>query len=232
MFWQRWRSVQETTARKAKRACALIVLCVGTTQVDSVDITELQVFENSGVYHINVVTVIDAPAEYVHKVLTDYVHIYRLNPSITESQILPSTGNGAVRVRIRILDCIFIFCMELDWVEDVYELPPYDLRTIIVPSLSNFQSGKTDWVIEPEGEHSQVIYEAKLEPDFVILPIIGPFLIKEKLRKKMVVSMARIECFAKIQEELDWSPHLQVASVEIDTLCGEKCDADTGQCPQ
>lgn len=232
MFWSRWRSVEGTTAHKAKRACALIVLCVCITPVNAVDITELQVFENGGVYHINMVTVIDAPAEYVHKVLTDYVHIYRLNPSITESRILPSTGNGTVRVRIRILDCIFIFCMELDWVEDVYDLPPYDLRSMIVPSLSNFRSGKTDWMIEPDGEHSQVIYEAQLEPDFGIFPIIGPFLIKEKLRKKMVVSLTRIECIAKIQEELDWTPHLQVASIKIDTLCGEKCDLSTGQCPQ
>jgi len=230
-FWLRWFPLKGIARRKLKRAYALIVLCVTVLEVNAVDITELRISENDGVYHIRTATVVDAPAEYVHRVLTDYVHIHWLNPSITESDILPSPGSGAVRVRTRIVDCIFVFCMELDRVEDVHEVPPYDLHTVIVPSLSNFRSGKGDWHIEEMGERSQVIYEAQMEPGFIIIPIIGPSFVKVKLSEGIVSSLTRIECIAKIQEELDWNPHLHSAMVDVDTLCSRTCDSVTGECP-
>ena len=203
-----------------------------TTRIDALEIKELNVFENGGVYHININAAIDAPAENVHKVLTDYKHLYHLNPSIVESRVLPSPDKKAVRVKTRISNCVLIFCMELYRTEDVYELSSNHLRTIIVPSLSNFSSGRSDWKIEPQGEHSQVIYEGLLEPDFEVFPIIGPSIIKAKLRKELVVSLTKTECIAKMQQELDWNIHLQVASIDIHKLCDEKCTNDTGQCTQ
>jgi hypothetical protein len=204
---------------------------VAAVRVHAVEITELRVSENGGIYHINMVTVVDAPAEYVYRVLTDYVHIHRLNPSITQSDILASPGSSVVRVRTRIVDCIFIFCMELDRVEDCHENPPHDVHTVIVPSLSNFRSGTADWHIEEMNERSRVVYEAHMEPGFLIIPIIGPSVVKEKLRQEMATTLRRIECVARIEEKLDWNPHLRAAMVDVDALCGQACESATGQCP-
>lgn len=230
MSWLHLHLFRGTAAHIAKNICALIALGLNTTQIDAIDIRELKVFENGGVYHININSAIDAPAEYVRRVLTDYVHLYHLSPSIVESKVLPSPDNGAVRVKTLISNCILIFCMELDRVEDVYELSSNQLHTIIIPSLSNFRSGRADWIIESQGDHSQVIYEAQMEPDFEVIPIIGPALIKKNLRKEMIVSLMKTECIAKIQQELDWNIHLQVANIDIHKLCDEKCTTDTGQC--
>ena len=231
MFWPRWRPLKGITGWKVPRACAFIVLCLAALQADAFDIRELQVSESSGVYHIKLATVIDAPGEYVYRVLTDYVHIYRLHPSITQSDILASPGAGVVRVRTRILDCILIFCMELDRVEDISEVPPYDLHTVIVPSLSNFLSGGADWHIEDMGDRSKLTYEAQMKPDFPIIPVIGPYFVKRKLRDELVSTLARIECIAKIEEDLEWNPHLQPSMVDVDTLCGQQCDSAKGRCP-
>ena len=43
------------------------------------------VFEQDGIYHINVTTELAASEEHVRQVLTDYVHIYRLSDSIIEN---------------------------------------------------------------------------------------------------------------------------------------------------
>lgn len=231
MFWSRGRPLKGVGARGATRAATVIVLCVAALQGAAVDIKELEVSEDGGIYHIKVASVIDAPAEYVHRTLTDYVHIHRLNPSITQSDVLPSPGHGIARVRTRILDCIFIFCMQLDRVEDVHEAPPYDLHAVIVPSLSNFRSGTAHWHIEAMGERSLVIYEAQMEPGFIVLPIIGPSFVKEKLRTEMASSLMRIECVARIEEELDWNPQLDPAMVDVDSLCSQSCDSATGRCP-
>ena len=218
-------------ASKLVRACALTFLSVVASEAHAADILQLRVSDNGGVYHISLVTEVDAPAEYVHRVLTDYVHIHRLNPSITESDILSPPGNGAVRVRTRIRDCVLIFCMELDRVEDVFEVPPYDLYSVIVPEMSNFRSGKSHWHIRSDGERSKVSYDAEMQPDFLVVPLIGPSFIKDKLRKEMTASLARIECIAKIEEELDWNIHLEAASVDVDAVCGQSCDSPGAQCP-
>jgi len=231
MLWRAWCLFRRVTGWKVLCACALTVLCLAPLQVDAVDIRELHISENGGVYHINLVTVLNAPAEYVYRVLTDYVHIHRLHPAITQSDILASPGSGVVRVRTRILDCIYIFCAKLDRVEDLREVPPYDLHAVIVPSLSNFRSGKSDWRIHEMEGRSQLIYEAQIEPHLIIVPLIGPYLVKGKLRDEMVSSLTRIECIAKIEEELDWNPHLQASTVEVDTLCSQPCDSVTGRCP-
>jgi len=230
MSWLRFHLLRRTAAHIANYICVLIALGLNAAQIDAADIKELKVFENGGVYHINMSTAIDAPAEYVHKVLTDYVHLYHLSSSIVESKVLPSPGNGAVRVKTRISNCILVFCIELDRVEDVFEQSSNQLHTIIIPSLSDFRSGRTEWKIEPQGDHSQVIYEAQLEPDFVVFPIIGPALITKNLRNEMITSLVKAECIAKMKQELDWNIHLQVANIDIHKLCGEKCTTDTGKC--
>lgn len=230
MLWPRSYAHLRINAWKAIRATALIVSCLAVWKAYALDISELQVYENGGIYYIELAAVIDAPAEYVHRVLTDYVHMHRIHPSITESNILTSPGNGLVRVRTRIVDCILIFCMTLDRVEDVSEISPFNLHTVIVPSLSNFRSGEADWNTEEMNGRCRVAYKARMEPSFAIFPIIGPFLIREKLRGEMVSSLKRIECIAKLEEQLDWNPHLDASTVDADTLCSQPCDSGKDRC--
>lgn len=200
-------------------------------KADALDIAELQVDENGGIYYIELTAVIEAPAEYLHRVLTDYVHIHRLHPSITRSDILAYPGNGVVRVSTQIIDCMLIFCVTLDRVEDVREVSPFSLHTVIVPSLSNFRSGETDWNIDDMGGRCHITYKARMEPGFTIFPIIGPFVVREKMRDEMISTLKRLECLAKIEEELDWNPQLEAATVDVDSVCSQTCDSATGRCP-
>jgi hypothetical protein len=139
------------------------------------------------------------PARYVHRVLTDYVHIYRLDPAITDSEILPSPGAGVVRVRTRIADCIALFCIEIDRVEDVRELGHDTLQVSTIPTPGSFTSGHAEWKILGIEGRTRVIYQAQMEPDFYIPPLIGRYLVKQKLRKSILASLAKIECIARIQ---------------------------------
>jgi hypothetical protein len=148
---------------------------------------------------------------------------------ITESEILPSPGHEVVRVRTRVEDCTSIFCVDLNRVEDVNELPPNVLQMVIVPSLSNIRSGNAKWKIEDMEEYTEIVYQAQLEPDFNIFPIVGSAILKRKLRQEMMTSLAMIECIAKIQEEQDWDLNYHVASDDDVAACA-KCDPDTDQC--
>ena len=84
--------------------CLLLALAprvlLGAELLPRIDISE-----DTGNYRIRMVALIRAPAQTVYEVLTDYRHIYRLNPAITQSAILPSPNDGTVRVKTRIRGC-------------------------------------------------------------------------------------------------------------------------------
>jgi len=210
---------QWIAARTAKPVCVFFMLCIITLPVAAIDYMEIQVIKDDGVYHMKMVAEVDAPAEYVHRVLTDYRHIYRLNPLITESEVLPSPGNGAVRVRTRIEDCTLIFCVDVERVEDVYDLSSRELQMVIVPSLSDFLSGSAKWIIGDKEEYSEIVYQAQIEPAFNTFPVVGSAIARRKLRQEMTALMARIECIANVLEEQDWSSLLQVVRPSVDSTC-------------
>lgn len=230
MFCLCWCLFHKVAARDAQKLCMLILLSIMALPLIAADIEELQVIKNDVKYYIEMVAVVSVPAKYVHRVLTDYTHIHRLNPAITESEILPTFDNEAVRVRTRIENCFFIFCVEISRVEDIHELPSGDLNAAIVPALSDFKSGFADWRIQGIGVRSRIKYLAQMEPDFYIPPFIGSHFFKAKLREDITIGLKKLECLAKIEEVLAWNPDLQASDINVDTLCAETCNPQTSQC--
>ena len=155
---------------------------------------EIEINEQSGVYLVKVVALIAAPARYVRYVLTDYKHIYRLNPSIIESEVLEQ-DDDSVSVRTKVVGCAAYFCEELDRVEKVRVLPTGDLHAVIIPELSQFKSGQTHWQIKPLGDYCEVTYLSDMEPDIYIPPVVGKFLIKKSIREGTLTSFKNLEIY-------------------------------------
>ena len=118
------------------------------------------------------------------------------------------------------LDCIAFICKEIDRVEDVREAGPNSLQATTVPALSSFKSGNAKWQILGNGEHCQVIYQAEMEPDFYIPPLIGSYFVKKKLRQATLASLERIECVARIQAGLEHNPAPEHPGVDTLLLAG------------
>jgi hypothetical protein len=186
-------------SRHAVVVSTSLLLCLLTSRSIDAGLAELHVSESQGIYSINLVMQMQVPARYVYRVLTDYVHIYRLDPAITDSEILSSPVAGVVRVRTRIAGCIALFCMKIDRVEDVRELGDDTLQVTTIPNLSRFKSGHAEWKILGMEGRTQVIYQAQMEPDFYIPPLIGSYFVTQKLRQSILASLAKIECIARIQ---------------------------------
>ena len=186
-------------SRHAVVVSASLLLCLLTSRSIDAGLAELHVSESEGIYSINLVMQMQVPARYVYRVLTDYVHIYRLDPAITDSEILSSPVAGVVRVRTRIADCIALFCMKIDRVEDVRELGDDTLQVTTIETLGSFKSGHAEWKILGMEGRTQVIYQAQMEPDFYIPPLIGSYFVTQKLRQSILASLAKIECIARIQ---------------------------------
>ena len=161
------------------------------------ELGELSIKDNDGVYAVRLEMRVDAPASYVYQVLTDYRHVYRLNSSITASEVITDSTSGTPRVRTVIEDCFLIHCLKIARTETVYTEEDMHLHVVTDPEVSDFKSGITDWWILPDGNGSRVIYIAEMEPDFYVPPIIGPFVMKSELRNGILTSLENLECIAR-----------------------------------
>ena len=184
---------------------------------------EIEINEQSGVYQIKVVALIAAPVSYVRYVLTDYTHIYRLNPSIIESEVLEQHADGSVSVRTKVIGCAAYFCEELDRVEKVRMLPNGDLHAEIIPELSQFKSGQTQWRIKPMGDYCEVTYLSDMEPDIYIPPVVGKFLIKKSIREEMQTSFTNLENISSVLAERKWLNNDQMITEDSTDPACDNC---------
>lgn len=187
-------------------------------------IDDVNVEEEDGIYTITLSSSIDASSRHVRDVITDYSHIYRLSDSITGNKV-SITDDGNKQVETRVLCCIPIFCKELTRTEEVMELESGDIKTVIVPEKSHFRSGQTTWSIKPSGQSTTSLkYEAQLEPDFFIPPILGTEMVIDNMREEFSVTVARIQHIARINEEKEWNDSMMFANRDGD-IRQEPCDS-------
>ncbi len=179
------------------------------------DLHDADVYVENGIYHIWVAAKLQVPAEYVRDVLTDYAHVYRLNASIVESEVLHSPVDDSTLIRNRVLLCASVFCLEVERVDLIRTLASGDLQAVIVPELSEFRSGKSVWKITPQGESTYLVYEAQIEPDFYIPPVVGTHIVARQLRNEFTTTFNRIEHIARINSERDWDTDFSVTRLAL-----------------
>ena len=174
--------------------CCLVTLILCSTDLTADAPEELSVTAVDGEYSLQVAVVLNAPVEYVYKVITDYKNAYRINPVITNVVILPSGRDQVVRVRNLSEQCVGPFCFNIAWAGDITETRDGGLEVETLPGLSNFVSGSARWRIRPQGERTSVLYESKLKPAFFIPPVIGDSILKYHIKNDNLATFKRIEC--------------------------------------
>ena len=185
------------------RACGLFVFSLFCSISPADEIEELSIAEADGAYSLRIVSVLDAPVDYVYNVITDYKHAYRINPTITEVEILPSDRDEVVRVRNLSEHWVGPFCFKIDWVGDIVEPRHGHLKVSTIPEFSSFESGTAVWELRSQGERTWVLHESSLKPDFFIPPVIGDHFMKKQMKKDTLDTFNRIECYAKVMFDMD-----------------------------
>ncbi|MGB5717483.1 MAG: SRPBCC family protein [Gammaproteobacteria bacterium] len=183
--------------------CALTALLLFNSISTAGELEELSVTESDGEYRLQIVSIFDAPADYVYYVITDYLHAYRINPTITEVEILPSDRDDVVRVRNLSEQCVGPICFNIDWVGDIVEPSYGNINVETIPEFSSFESGSAVWEIRPRGERTWVLHESNMKPNFFIPPVIGDNIMKTQMEDETLDTFKRIECHAMIMLERD-----------------------------
>jgi hypothetical protein len=194
------------------RACAPVAWYLFSSISTAAEFEELTVTEADGEYTLRIVSVLDAPADYVYDVITDYKHAYRINPAITEVEILPTDRDEVVRVRNHSEQWIGPFCFTINWVGDILDTREGDITVETVPEPGSFESGVATWKIRTRGERTRVLHESRLKPAFFIPPLIGDTIMKNKMRADTLATFKRIECQARAMLERDMESGTELLS--------------------
>jgi len=174
-------------------------------------LVRLDVDQKANSYAVYVVMELDAPAEKVRAILTDYAHLDRLNASITASKIMDDKGDGTVRVLTRFENCIVFFCMTVQRVEDITEDGQGRILVTLVPDASSFRSGQALWEVTSNGSGTRVIHRATLEPDFWLPPWIGTAILKATMRREIRASFENLECLTR----MDTLPYATIQTAAV-----------------
>ena len=144
-------------------------------------------------YSMNMHFVLKAPVKRVWEVLTNYAKIKRLNPNVRESRVIYHGKQMLLRLRIR--SCVLFICFPITQTESMTLHAPLEVSGVIIPALSSFRSGSSRWRLHPVIGGTWVDFKALLVPSFYIPPILGSWIIQQKLHSEMRETARRLRAW-------------------------------------
>jgi len=165
-------------------------------QAAAATIRTLEITHSKGNYHVTFDVLLAAEPEKAWALLSDYRQWSRLSDDFKEAQLLESFPDGRQRIRVRFRSCVLIVCKTIRQVKDVTARPKGDILSVMVPEQGDFTSGYERWRILAEQGQTRVHYTAEIVPGFRLPPLIGPPILKGKLRRTLIGTMKNLEALA------------------------------------
>ncbi len=178
---------------------ALVLAVVGictTATVLSATVRSIDVQYDDGVYRVVSDTYIDAPREAIFAVRTDYERFGRISSAYTDYGFMKPDTDGVPIIYTTMEGCVLFFCVSMRRVERMELDAPSSIRTEALPEQSDFKSSVSEWTLVPEAGGTKMTYRLTLEPDFWIPPLIGPWVLKQRLERGGSGAINRIERLA------------------------------------
>jgi hypothetical protein len=173
----------------------LLLALVGVSCAMALDIDDLHITKQGRAYQVQITFDVAAPVDRVMAVLTDYRYPDRLNPEVTKREVI-SRQNGITRVRTEFRSCVFLFCNDVMLTQDVTVVAG-TIEASIVPDESDFRSGYLRWLVSSsDNGGSHIGFEAVMEPDFFIPPLVGGFFVRKRLRQEILATAENLEAEA------------------------------------
>ena len=156
-------------------------------------VLDSSVSDEAGVYSLSIEALIDAPAEMVYRLITDYDHLHDINPAIRESRIQRTYSPVKHRIRTVTRVCVLFYCRDVTQRQDMVQSPGYTIDAYILPQGSDFHRGRGQWRLTAEGDATVMHFHAELVPAFFLPPLIGPWLIRREMVNQITEIVMIIE---------------------------------------
>lgn len=153
---------------------------------------------DAGRYGVTLDVDVDADIERVRAIALDHDGLHRLSSAIVSSERLPPLATDPDRRRVVYRSCFLIHCFDAVMVESIRTPDPAHIHTVVEPALSDFRSGHSTWELTSLGVgRTRVRMTSELEPRFWVPPLVGPWLIKRKMRGAAEETWLKLEEIAR-----------------------------------
>ncbi|SFF51678.1 hypothetical protein SAMN04488120_106137 [Fontimonas thermophila] len=181
------------------KAIAGLILGMTCSAVHAAQIETLHVEHSGQRYRMILTARLDTPLHTSFRVFRDFDNLPRINDAVELVRHMDGAPPGAERLHTRLRICVWFFCTHLDQVQDIRETHETDVRgldAVVLPQLSNLRYGVARWRMRTCGAQTCLAFEAEIEPDFWVPPIIGPWAIEHAMRREGLDTAAGIERLA------------------------------------
>jgi len=175
----------------------ILLLFLNSSLINAGDVLESKVSSKDKRYFVSLDVVINADADRVYKILTDYNNLTSISDSITQSNLVYSLSDKDHRVNVTTKACVTFFCKTIVQVQDVEQLPGMVIITTSLPDKSDVDYAHARWKIVSEDGLTRVSFSSDLKPSFWIPPLIGPPLIETALRNEALAIIDGLETLAQ-----------------------------------
>ena len=155
--------------------------------------TKIAVSAHGDHFRMSLDMMLRAPVRRVWQVITDYADIKRLNPAVKRATVIRRDGLTLLRMHIR--SCVLFICFPVTQTEAMTASGHVWVRGVIIPQLSSFRSGYSQWRLQAVAGGTKARFEAALTPSFYIPPLIGPWMIRRKLHDEMRKTASRLRAW-------------------------------------
>ncbi|MEO1247851.1 MAG: SRPBCC family protein [Pseudomonadota bacterium] len=180
---------------------AITVLGVCAVSVSASDLRKVDVDRVDGVYTMHSVVWFDADIHSVYSVFLDWDLSEQFSSVVVEARNTGSDATGDRGFYTRNRACVLFYCKSVERQGSVEHEPLRFIRATTDPERSDFHVSDELWLFEKEGEGTLITYTLEMQPKFWIPPVIGPYVLKRKMRKDGTAALDRIELIAQ-----QWTP--------------------------
>jgi hypothetical protein len=166
------------------------------------DLREIEVERVDGNYMLRSVVWFDARIDTVYHVFLDWDLSEQFSSVVVEARNTGSDANGDRGFYTRNRACVLFYCMSVERHGRVEHQPVSMIKAITDPEGSDFHLSNETWEFEEEGDGTLITYQLEMRPKFWIPPVIGPYVLKKKLREDGANALDRIEAIAKDRERM------------------------------
>ena len=144
----------------------------------------------------------DVDIRRIYGLLLDWDQSAKFSSVIVESHNIEPGPDGRAGYYSRTQGCLWFFCKSFERYGYVEHRPYTFIRASADPDRSDFEVSDETWEFREEADGTVVVYAFRMKPKFFIPPLIGPAILKNKLRNGGIHAIERIEALAK-----DYAPY-------------------------
>ena len=177
------------SSRKQPAWLVLTLLCLAP-RAHAARVVSVQVKREGALFQIGMRLSVDAPPAAVFHALQDYSALSRYTPDVRTIRIVRTSNPDRVLLFATFHACILFFCKTMDQEQVMTATADAHggvLRSRLLPEGSDFKAGQGRWRVAPcpaPAASSCVDVRIRMVPAFWVPPLIGPWLIRIKMREQ------------------------------------------------